>query len=380
MSPSIVEEYRRRVARGDFASDDAQMTVAVRLDRLASELAGQRPQRPQPRWRKFLPGNGEPQPAPRGLYIWGGVGRGKTMLMDLFHEHAPVTNKRRVHFHSFMQEVHGRMHDIRQRQRRGEIWEDANPVAMIAEAVGTQAHLLCFDEFQVSDIADAMILGRLFEALLANGVVVVATSNTPPSQLYRDGLNRQVFLPFISLIEERLEVLELASPQDYRTQQITAENLYVTPLGAAADGEVDRLWRELTHGAKEESRALMVNGRRVDAPRTARGAARFTFAELCGRPLGPADYIAVAQAFHTVIIEHVPRLPEARRDEARRLTTLIDTLYDRRVRVIVSAETQPEAIYSGTRQAAEFARTASRLREMRSAVYWERFGTATGDA
>ena len=380
MSSSIVEDYCRRVARGDFARDEAQMAVAERLDRLASELAGHRPRRPQPRWRKFLQGNGEPRQPPRGLYIWGDVGRGKTMLMDLFYDRAPVTNKRRVHFHSFMQEVHGRIHDIRQRQRRGEIWEDTNPLAMIAEAVAAEAHLLCFDEFQVTDIADAMILGRLFEALLANGVVVVATSNIRPSQLYRDGLNRQVFLPFISLIEERLEVLELATPEDYRTKEATAANLYVTPLGAAADGEVDRLWRKLTQGAKEESRALMVNGRRLDAPQTARGAARFTFAELCGRPLGPADYIALAEAFHTVIIEHVPRLSEARRDEARRLTILIDTLYDRHVRVIVSAETQPEGIYSGTRQAAEFARTASRLSEMRSAVYWDRFGTPTDEA
>lgn len=361
------------MAKGDVAHDQAQLAVAARLDRLSSELAGYRPQRQQPRWRRLLSGNGEAQPAPRGLYVWGDVGRGKTMLMDLFYANASIGKKRRVHFHSFMQEVHGRIHDIRQKQRRGEIWEDAKPLAMIAEAVAAEAHLLCFDEFQVTDIADAMILGRLFEALFANGVVVVATSNIPPRQLYRDGLNRQVFLPFIALIEERLEVVELASPKDYRTEQITAETFYVTPLGTAADREVDRLWRELTDGAKEESRALMVNGRKLDVPRAARGAARFTFAELCGRPLGPADYVALAEAFHTIVVEHVPRLTEARRDEARRLTTLVDTLYDRHVRVIVSAETPPECVYSGTRQAAEFSRTASRLSEMRSAAYWERF-------
>jgi cell division protein ZapE len=293
------------------------------------------------------------------------------MLMDLFHAHAPLTGKRRVHFHRFMREVHQSVHAIRQKQGSGQLWEDVSPIELVCQAIAEKAPLLCFDEFQVTDITDAMILGRLFEALLGQGVVIVATSNTPPGALYRDGLNRNAFVPFIAMLEAKLDIVHLTGPRDYRLDRIAGQSLYVTPLGTAADRRIDRLWQELTRGAEERPRSLQVAGRELEVARTAGGVARSSFAELCQRPLGPADYIAIADAFHTLIIDHVPHLPEQRHNEARRFTILIDTLHDRQVRLIVSAATLPDSIYAGARGSVEFARTVSRLHEMCSQAYWQ---------
>jgi cell division protein ZapE len=374
---SILDEYRRRVAGNELAANQAQFDVARRLDRLSEELSGYRLPVREPRWRRLLRNGRTP---PRGLYIWGGVGRGKTMLMDLFHESVPLQRKRRVHFHRFMQEVHQELHAIRRKQRSGLLWEDASPIALVCQAVAEKATLLCFDEFQVTDIADAMILGRLFEALFDRGVVIVATSNTSPKDLYRDGLNRNAFLPFIAMLEARLDVVHLTGPRDYRLEGISGESLYVTPLGPAADRQIERLWRELTKGAEERTRALKVTGRVVEAERTAGGVARFSFAELCERPLGANDYIAIAEAFHTVVLTGVPRLAKARHNEARRFTILIDTLYDRGTRLVISAATPPDDIYDGAGASVEFARTVSRLHEMCSQGYWEAHGAASGQA
>lgn len=367
---SVLEEYRRRLARNQLAPDEAQLAVARRLDGLSAELSGYSVKVHSPRWRRLL-GGANGRSAPRGLYIWGGVGRGKTMLVDLFYACAPLERKRRVHFHQFMQDVHASLHSIRQKQRSGHIWEDANPIAIVGEAIAEEAALLCFDEFQVTDITDAMILGRLFEVLLGQGVVIVATSNTPPGELYRDGLNRSAFVPFIAMLETRLDVVHLTSPRDYRLDRLAGESLYVTPLGPTADRHIDRLWRKLVAGAEERPRPLQVAGRELAVRRAAGGVARFSFAELCQRPLGPADYIAVAVTFHTVVLLDVPHLARAQHNAARRFTILIDTLYDRRVRLIVSAATLPENIYDGVRTGVEFARTVSRLHEMCSDAYWQ---------
>ena len=367
---SILDEYIRRVDLGGLTFDETQVAFAQRLEALSGELIDYRPPAPQGRWRKLLGnGNGGISP-PRGCYVWGGVGRGKTMLMDVFHDQAPLRSKRRVHFHRFMQEVHQSLHAIRRQQRSGEVWDDADPITLLCQAVAEKATLLCLDEFQVSDIADAMIVGRLFEALLSQGVVIVATSNILPRDLYRDGLNRHAFMPFIAMLEKKLDVFHLAGARDYRLEGIEGESLYVTPLGPAADRRIDRLWRELTRGAEERPRALHVAGRTLEAARTAGGVARFSFAELCERPLGPTDYIAIAEAFHTLMVTAVPRLPRERHNEARRFTILIDTLYDREVRLILSAATPPDDIYAWVGPGADFARSVSRLHEMSSADYW----------
>ena len=373
MAP-LLENYERRVASAELAPDPAQLALVRRLDSLARELARYRPQTREPRWKRLL-GNANGRVAPRGLYVWGGVGRGKTMLMDLFYERAALERKRRVHFHRFMQEIHQSLHAIRQRQRSGHLWDDADPITLVCQSIAEKAVLLCFDEFQVTDITDAMILGRLFEGLLGQGVVIVATSNTPPRDLYRDGLNRNAFLPFIAMLESRLDVM--SGPRDYRLDRIAGEALYVTPLGVAAEARIERLWRELTRGIEERSRSLQVSGRVIEAERTAGGIARFSFAELCQRPLGPRDHIAIAEAFHTVIVTGVPHLPKAYHNEARRFTILIDTLYDRRTRLIVSAETPPEGIYARAGTGGEFARTVSRLHEMCSQSYWQAQRAAT---
>jgi cell division protein ZapE len=374
MAPTI-DEYRRRLARGELAPNDAQEDVVHRLDRLVDELAGYRPKAREPRWRRWL-GSGNGRSGPRSVYVWGGVGRGKTLLMDLFFACAPLKRKRRVHFHQFMQEVHRELHAIRQKQRSGHLWEDADPIAMVCQGIAEHAVLVCFDEFQVTDITDAMILGRLFEALLGQGVVIVATSNTPPRDLYRDGLNRNAFEPFIAILEDRFDVVHLTGPTDYRLERIAGESLYVTPLGPAAERQIERLWAKLTEGTEARAHTLHVAGRTIEAPRTAGGVTRFSFTELCERPLGARDYIAIAEAFHTVVLTDVPRLDRTRHNEARRFTILIDTLYDRGMRLVVSAAAPPDAIHAGTGLGGEFARTVSRLHEMCSQDYWQQHRAA----
>ncbi len=312
----------------------------------------------------------KPPEPPRGLYIYGPVGRGKTMLMDMFFDAAPAPLKRRAHFHAFMADVHARLHQWRQAMKRGEATGE-DPIAAVAAELAREASLLCFDEFSVRDIADAMILGRLFTALFAAGVVVVATSNVAPDDLYKDGLNRALFLPFVALLKERLEVVELDARTDYRLQKLRRAPVYYTPLGPKADGALDAAFLALTGHERGEPMTIELLGRRLDAPQAIDGVARFDFDSLCRRPLGSADYLKLAQRFHTIILDRIPRLGESERNEARRFMILIDALYDMRVKLIASAAGEPETLYSGAdgAEAFEFKRTASRLYEMRSADY-----------
>ncbi|MFN7178819.1 cell division protein ZapE [Hyphomonas sp.] len=358
--------YDERVASGTLTGDAAQAEAATRLDTLAAALAH------PPRRNLF----GKPPEPIRGLYIWGGVGRGKSMLMDLFFAEAKTSPKRRVHFHEFMAEVHERL-DIWRRMstadRKRSPWfvrsAGDDPIAPVAKQVASEAKLLCFDEFQVTQIADAMILGRLFDALLGHGVTVVATSNRKPDDLYKDGINRQLFLPFIDRLKERCEVMELASARDYRVDRLVEAPVWYAPLGPGSTAALDLAWSRLTHGAEPQHIVLTVKGRKLDVRREAAGVARFTFEELCARPLGPLDYLTLAANFHTVILEGVPLLTPDRRNEAARFVSLIDALYEARTKLVASAEAEPDRLYPGGDGAFEFQRTASRLFEMRSASY-----------
>ncbi len=364
----VASRYDALVAAGTIEADPAQRELVVRLDTLAGVLNTRRvPRKPGPLGR--LLGH-KPEPPPRGLYLWGEVGRGKTMLMDLLFEALTVTEKRRTHFHAYMAEVHGRIHAWRQKLKSGEVQGD-DPIRPVAMDLAKDAWVLCFDEFAVTDIADAMILGRLFTALFAHGVVVVATSNRPPSDLYKDGLNRALFLPFITLLGERMEVLRLQARTDFRLEKLGDAPIYFSPPDDRATAALDDLFRRLTGGAAAGPATLKVHGHPVEVPRQAMGVARFRFEELCARPLGAADFIAVADTYHTVVIDGVPKLRPEQRNEVRRFITLIDVLYERHVKLLVSAEAEPGALYHAETgaEAFEFARTESRLHEMRSRDY-----------
>jgi len=306
----------------------------------------------------------------RGLYIWGAVGRGKTMLMDALFDVADVDLKRRAHFHGFMADAHQRIFAFRQRVRRGEE-KDGDPIPHVAGAIAAEATLLCFDEFTVTDIADAMILGRLFTSLFASGVTVVATSNVEPDGLYAGGLNRALFLPFIALLEERMDVVRLDARADFRLEKLGGSPVYLVPGDDAATAALDAAFRRLSGEAHGRPVTLTVRGRPVGVPQAAGGVARFAFADLCGKPLGASDYLAVAERFHTVLIDRIPVMGPEHRNEAKRFIMLIDTFYDRHVKLIASADAEPTALYRATegREAFEFERTASRLIEMRSHDY-----------
>ena len=352
-----LERYRELAASGEIEPDDAQFAAAERLDALSRQLSAWRPQRSL--FRIFS--RGQPE-QPRGLYIHGAVGRGKTMLMDLFYDSVVCEPKRRVHFHNFMADVHDRIAAARQTH-------PGDPIPTVAQQIAAEARLLCFDELHVTDIADAMILGRLFKAMFEANVVVVATSNAKPGDLYRNGLNRQLFLPFVDLIEERMDVLELVSAKDYRLEKLAGQRLYFTPADAAATAELDKIWLRMTGGQVGAPSELEVKGRRIAVPRAAMGIARFSFADLCQKPLGTIDYLQIARAFHTLFIDGVPVLEPARRNEARRFINLIDTLYDNRVGLVVSADAEPDELFVKGDGADLFERTASRLIEMRSEAY-----------
>ena len=270
-----------------------------------------------------------------------------------------------------MQDVHGRIHEIRRQQRSGEIWEDADPIKLVAEQVASDTHVLCFDEFQVTDITDAMILGRLFEALFGLGVVVVATSNVAPVDLYRDGLNRNAFMPFIGILKRYVEVVSLDSPTDYRLGRLVGKKIYLSPLDEQTEADFQALWEELTETTRGQPESLSVKGRDVPVPQAARGAARFMFADLCEAALGAADYIAIAATYRTVFLESIPVIEAAQRNEAKRFITLIDTLYDRRTKLVASAAAAPDGLYPKGPHQFEFDRTISRLTEMRSSAYFE---------
>jgi cell division protein ZapE len=352
----LLHPYRAALSRGELKPDSAQEKAVRRLDQLAHALG---------RKRGFWLFRKPDQP-PKGLYIWGEVGRGKTFLMDLFFQAAPVAQKRRAHFNSFMVDVHARIHA--QRQKQG----SDDPIPPVAKALAQDARLLCFDEFQVTDVADAMILGRLFDRLFADGVTIVATSNTPPDRLYEGGLNRQLFLPFIAEIKQRLEVVELNGPTDYRLQRISGLKVYLTPLSPQADAAMDQAWQRLTDSPAGKPTSLTVLGRTLPVPQAARGVARFSFAALCDRPLAAADYLAIAQEFHTVLIDHIPAMTDNMHNVARRFTLLIDTLYDDGVKLICSAAAPPVELYPSGIASDAFRRTASRLAEMQSDDYLRR--------
>ncbi len=363
--------YRARVAAGTLRPDPAQELAAEVLQDLWRRLRGYDPKPEAPDQGGFLarffrrkPVEEAPEGTPQGLYLVGEVGRGKSMLMDLFFACAEVPRKQRIHFHQFMQTCHRRIHAWKQ-ANPGE----ADPIPPLADSIFAEAALLCFDEFQVHDITDAMILGRLFEALFARGVVVVATSNTAPDDLFKGKPGRDAFLPFIALIKKRLNVLHLEAARDYRRERIRGLPTWHTPVDGRAERALDAAFLELTGQAHGEPCRLAVLGRWLEVPQAARGVARADFEALCGRPLGPADYLALATHFHTLVLDGVPRLGPENFDKARRFITLIDALYEHRCKLVASAEAAPDALYERGENAAMFERTASRLMEMQSQEY-----------
>jgi cell division protein ZapE len=367
MPSSITARYAAGVAAGRIERDAAQLAVVGRLARLEDEIVEHRLARKSSSLGWLFGARGA-KPAPlKGLYIYGEVGRGKTMLMDLFYEASPVKRRRRAHFHEFMIDVHERVHALRQKMKAGE-HADQDPIELVAKDLAADAWLLCFDEFHVTDIADAMILGRLFTQLFARGVVMVATSNVAPADLYKDGLNRALFVPFIHMLEERMDVVRLASRTDFRLEKLAGMPVWYVPAGAAADAALDDAWQQLTRGNHGAAQQLPMKGRSIHVPRAAMGVARFSFHDLCEQPLAAADYLRIAHEYHTVILDHIPAMSFDNRNAAKRFIILIDTLYDMNVKLIASAGAEPDALYHADEgyEALEFQRTASRLIEMRS--------------
>jgi len=364
MTDGPLAAYRALCRAQTIMGDPAQELAAEKLQSLHHALAGYEPSAGGWAERFGLARRAEP---PLGLYVCGPVGRGKSMLMDLFFETAPLEKKRRAHFHEFMLDVHARLHKIR-KAAKGKPRE-ADLIAPLARGIAEETWLLCFDEFQVTNIADAMILGRLFEALFAAGMVVVATSNDAPDALYAGGLQRDRFTPFVALIKDKLDLLVLDGGTDYRLKRIAGRPVYHAPLGAPATTALDQAFRDLTDLDAGPQAELEVQGRAVRVPQAARGVARFAFADLCEKPLGAADYIAIAHHFHTVLLDGIPKLTPEQRNEARRFSTLIDALYEAKVRLICSADAAPDELYVKGSHAREFERTASRLFEMQSADY-----------
>ncbi|MFP3942675.1 MAG: cell division protein ZapE [Alphaproteobacteria bacterium] len=370
-----MQRYHAALAQDALIYDPAQEEAARRLDALHGALRGYRPPEQRSGLLRF---GGRTEPV-RGLYICGAAGRGKSMLMDLFFETAPLTAKRRVHFHAFMQEIHEaiagwrRLGDRERRRRLRELGlprsTGDDPIPPVARQVSRDVTLLAFDEFQVNDVADAMLLGRLFEALFEDGIVVVATSNTPPDDLYRDGLNRQLFLPFIELLKARMDVFHLDSPNDYRLGRLNGREVYFTPLGPKADRAMNRAWRELTGGEAGTPCTISLKGRTLHVPLMANRMARFSFADLFEKPLGAADYLRLAELFRAVFVDGVPKMDPGMRNEARRFITFVDALYEKRRRLVMSADVPPIELYAEGDGSADFSRAASRLAEMQSAGY-----------
>lgn len=353
----VLAAYDALIANGELKPDPEQAAAAARLDALAGELA--RPRRTGLLRRRTV--------SPRGVYLWGDVGRGKSMLMDLFFAHAGVLAKRRVHFAEFMLEVHGRIAVERRR-------EQGDPIPPVAAALAAEARLLAFDEMMVTNSPDAMILSRLFTAMIEHGVTIVTTSNRAPSQLYLNGLNREHFLPFIALIEQRLDVLALNGPVDYRRDRLGAQDTWLVPNGAEATAQLSAAFFRLTDYPVEDaahvpSEDLVVQGRTLHVPKALKGVAVFSFKRLCGEARGAADYLAIARRFHTVILVGVPVLGPDNRNEAARFVSLVDALYEHKVKLLAAADAEPDGLYPAGDGVFEFQRTVSRLEEMRSDQY-----------
>jgi cell division protein ZapE len=362
---NVLRQYRERVDVGLLTNDPVQAEAAERLDDLARRLADP----PKGGWFS------KPEPV-RGLYLWGGVGRGKSMLMDLFFEDAAPKAKRRVHFHEFMAEIQDRLDTWRKMpegERKRSPWRvkgaGDDPIPPVAKQVAAEAQLLCFDEFQVTQIADAMILARLFDQLFQRGVTMVATSNREPDDLYKDGINRPLFLPFIQHLKDRCDIFHLASDRDYRLDRLIAAPVWYSPLGPEADAALEEVWTRLTSGAHAQHVTLTVKGRKLEVSREAAGVAWFTFEELCARPLYSRDYLTIAANFHTIILRGIPQLGSEKRNEAARFVALIDALYEAKIKLVASAAAEPETLYPEGDGAFEFERTVSRLHEMRSTDY-----------
>ena len=370
---TVRQRYDHEVSSGVIERDPAQERIAAALDHLIEEIAAKRLAHKSSALGWLFAKRRKVHEAVKGLYIHGSVGRGKTMLMDMFFELVPVRRKRRVHFNDFMADVQDRIQKHRAARKNGDVKED-DPIPPVARALADEAWILCFDEFSVTDIADAMILSRLFSALFANGVVLVATSNVAPTDLYRDGLNRQLFTPFIAILERHANVVSLDADKDYRLEKLARTPVYLTPADDAAGRMMDETWATMTHGAPTTETVLTVKGRQVPVPRAAGTAARFSFTDLCEKPLGARDYKALADRFDTFFIDRVPVLDQTLRSATKRFILLIDTLYDRRKRLILSADVSPDRLYAGrlgVTEAFEFDRTASRLIEMQSRDWLE---------
>jgi cell division protein ZapE len=369
---SFRAQYLSLVSSGAIEADPAQARAVEAIAAFDEKLATYTPPSKQGFFGRLFGDkkNGKNGGPPHGLYVHGEVGRGKTMLMDLFFEASSVTHKRRWHFHEFMAEVHERIYSFRQQMAKGEI-PDSDVIALTANSIFEEAWLLCFDEFHVTDIADAMILGRLFSRLFEQGTVVFATSNVEPVNLYKGGLNRALFLPFIAQIEAHMDVMRLDSRTDFRLEKLAGIKTWLVPADAAATAALDKAFLKLTGGAPGKPCDISIKGRVLHVPRAAQGIARFSFADLCEKPLGASDYLRLAHEFHTLFIDGVPMMDYGDRNAAKRFIALIDTLYDNAVKLMASAAGEPQALYQATDgfEAMEFARTASRLIEMGSESY-----------
>ncbi len=368
---SVSDELNSLTASGALQLDRAQMAVAAKLDHILDQLRERVPAKKTSAlgWL-FAKKSRRSDHGIRGLYIHGSVGRGKTMLMDMFYAKATAAKKRRCHFHEFMADVHGRIHAHRQKLKAGET-KQADPVPPVAADLFAEAELLCFDEFSVTDIADAMILGRLFTELFSLGCVLVTTSNVAPDDLYRDGLNRSLFLPFIELLKTHVDVTTLDSPTDYRMEKLASLPVYLSPLGGETDVAMELAWHQVTGGLKASPEDIPRKGRTIHVPSAAGRAARFSFADLCEAALGAADYLEVAGRYDVVFVEHVPLLGPDKRNQTKRFINLVDALYDKSIRLFISAAAQPDALLTEKRgtEGFEFDRTISRLYEMRSPDY-----------
>lgn len=367
---SIYRKLEALVANGERKRDPAQFTIARRFDHLSAELLASRPSRKNNALGWLFASRKKDHPPVKGLYIHGGVGRGKTMLMDMFFEAVPIQRKRRAHFHEFMADVHERIYKHRQKLKNGET-KQADPIPPVASELFGEARLLCFDEFSVTDIADAMILGRLFGELFAKGCVLVATSNVAPDDLYRDGLNRGLFLPFIELLKANAEVISLDTDTDYRLTKTDGSPVWLSPLGPEADAAMARAWAHETGNVPAAPADVPRKGRKIPVPAASGKSARFNFGDLCQQPLGAADYLAILERYSTIFVDHVPHLGPHMRNETKRFILLVDTLYDNGARLFASAAAEPQDLLTqkkGT-EGFEFDRTVSRLIEMQSEEY-----------